>query len=166
MPIVFAGIPGRVAKLDDPGVNQGLLPGAVTVKQAPISYDDRLSIITRVSLAQETSQQFLHTLGGDVYIYVFGDRIGQMTISGLCLALDCEQSELDAGNEAGGWDHGVEKMLDWWKENKLSKRPKPLITMIGNKAIPAFAGQMVVSVFDHKLNLWQFDLNLFVVPER
>lgn len=160
MPIVFEGAPGRVVKLDDPGVTQGLLPGAVAVKEAPITFEQRRSIITRVVLAQETSQQFLHTLGGDVYVYVFGDRIGQMTLSGLCLAMDC------TAGDAGDGEHGVERMLGWWNENRLSKRPQPLIAMIGNKAVTAFAGQMTVSVFDHKLNLWQFDLNLFVVPER
>jgi len=155
MPILFDGAPGRVIALQDPAL-QGVVP---LVKPNPaITFQGQKSLITRLTIAQETNHQFLHALGGDIFIYVFGDRIGQLTISGLAVSKDC-----DGGGDS---EHGFEKMLKYYKDNKLSKRREPMTVMIGQTPVTGFLGGMTGGVFDHKLLLMQWDLTLFLLPER
>ena len=161
MPVVFAGAPGRVIRLDDPAIDQGMLPGMLAIDktgQNALSFKSQKSIVTRVTVSQETSQQFLHTLGGTIYLYVFGDRIGMAAVSGICLGTDCDQP--------GDNEHGVEKMFNWYDTNRLANRSDPLSIAIGNRIFQAYLAQMATAVVDASLNLWQFDLSLFVVPPK
>lgn len=154
MPALFEANPGRVLAVRDPAV-QGLLPPLVDVRPDPVSFQARKAIITRVMIAQETNQQFLHTLGGDIYIYVFGDRVGQLTIGGMCFAHDCDRP--------GDRQHGIEKMLAWYRSNKLSRRRDPVTVMIGRTPVTGFVAGFTADVFDHKLNVMQFSLALMAV---
>lgn len=155
MPVLFQGEPGRVLAMKDPGV-QGVLPPLVSL--AGVNFQDRKSIVTRLTLAQETSHQFLHTLGGDIYIYVFGDRVGQMTIGGMCFALDCDRP--------GDRKHGVERMLEFYRDNKASKKKDPVTVMIGQTPVTGFVTAFNADVFDHKLNIMQYSLGLMAITKN
>ncbi len=158
MAVVFGGAPGRVIRMDDPAIAQGVLPALVDVKPDQITFQKRKSIITRVAMSQETNNQFTHALGGDIYVYVFGDRIAPLTISGMCFAIDCDKE--------GDVEHGMELMLKWYNNNKLSKRKKPVTVMVGQTPLTAFVTGFNAAVFDHKLRIVQFDLMMALVPER
>ena len=97
----------------------------ISIKDVNIGWSTHRSIITRITMSMQGNFQFLHTLGGDIYIYVFGDRVGQMTVSGLCVsANDCT-----AGATAG--QHGLEFVLAYYKSNRISTRATPLTMLIG-----------------------------------
>lgn len=156
MPLLLSTVPGRVIAIAEPGL-QGVLPPLVTVEPA-LTFQERKSLITRLTIGQETSHQFAHMMGGDIFIYVFGDRIGQVTISGLSVAQDC-----DALDDT---EHGFEKMLKYYKQNKLSKRRDPMTMMIGETPFTGFLAGITGGVFDHKLLLMQWDLTFFVPPDK
>ena len=157
MPILFAGPPGRVAVMDDPGVD-AVLPPLLNLSRTALSFRQRKSIVTRVTVAQQTSQQFMHTLGGDVYVYVFGDRIGEMIISGISIAYDCDRP--------GDTEHGIEKVFRWYQANRASKRRTPLLLQLGRKTtFYGFLTNFGTDVLDHKMNLMQYRLGLHVLPE-
>ena len=155
MPLLFEGVPGRVLSIDDP-TTHGMLP-LVTVKPGNISFKEQSSIITHVSLSHGTNHQFLHTLGGDIYVYVFGDRVGQMQIAGLCFAADC-----DAPNA----DHGVEYMIKWYDQYKLSVRKEKVTVMLGHTPVDGFITDVNFGTYDTKLMLVQFTLGMHIVPEK
>lgn len=164
MPVVFAGGAGKIIALNDPAV-QGIIPlvtvgkGNASVSSVtPINFQNQKSLITRVTVSQQTNHQFLHTLGGDIYIYVFGDRIGQMTISGLSAAVDCDNPDDN--------QHGFEKIMAWYNQYKLSAYAKPITVAIGNTTLIGFVAGLNGSVFDHRLFLMQFDLTLMLVPQK
>lgn len=123
----------------------------------PINFQAQKSIITRVTVSQETNHQFLHTLGGDIYIYVFGDRIGQMTISGLSFSIDCDNPDDQA--------HGFEYIMDWYNQYKLSRQQKPITVMIGQTPITGFVAGLSGGVFDHRMFMMNYDLSLMVLPQ-
>jgi hypothetical protein len=111
-----------------------------------------------MALSAETNHQFAHMLGGDIYIYVFGDRIATMTISGMALAYDCDNP--------GDYEHGIEKVMHWYAGNKLSSRSTPVTLMVGHTALTGFLAGFQADVFDHRLNLMSYNLQFFLPPPK
>ena len=75
---IFAVGKNRVVQIPD-----DVAPGRFTFKlDGWQGYRSLQSIITRVGVSKQCSAQLLHTLGDDTYIYTFGHRVGQITISG------------------------------------------------------------------------------------
>jgi hypothetical protein len=70
--------------------------------------------VTGVSIDLGTNHQFLHTLDEFIYVYSFGDRIGQMTISGI--------SFTECSTTAGGSPINV---YNYYMKNRLAKTLKP-----------------------------------------
>src|SRR5271165_5385492 len=125
MPIFFEGPIGTTVMLLDPAV-QGRAQ-LISLSDADISFDRYLSIITRFTFSQAVNAQFLHTLGNAIYIYTFGDRIGQVTISGLSFANDCNGNGISTSGA-----HGAVNMIQWYQTNRLSNRGSPVRILIGN----------------------------------
>jgi len=135
------------------------LPKPLVSPNPSILFAQQKSIITRMTVAQSSSYQFLHTLGGDIYIYVFGERIGTMSISGLSFAKSCAPG--DDGQ------HGLEKMLKWYKQYRLSARPTPVNILIGSSTtLQAFVSDITGDVVDPSLFLVQWTMNLMVIPDK
>jgi hypothetical protein len=51
------------------------------------------SIITGFKVQLKGGVQFLHTLNDFIYVYTFGERMGQVTISGISFYQDCKKLE-------------------------------------------------------------------------
>lgn len=151
MPFLWSGTPGRVTGMPDPAV-----PGAARfVKMQPNhTYESQVSIITRVTISQQTNHQFLHTLGGLIFIYVFGDRIGSMIVQGLSFVESCDN---------GG--RGVDRVLEYYKSNKLTAREDEMEVTIGMTPIRGFMTDMGLDVIDPKTRISQFTYKLTIVPD-
>lgn len=154
--IFFQGKIGRTVAFADPAA-QGSISLASVIPS--IDWTTRRSIITRVTVSQRGNFQFLHTLGNDIYIYTFGDRIGSVTISGLAMASDC-----DASSDA---QHGVEKILAWYSDNRLAQRKSPVLVTIGAQTvIEGFVAGNDCDVVDPSIQLVQYNLSLITLPEK
>lgn len=116
------------------------------------------SIITRITVSHQGNFQFLHTIGNDVYIYVFGDRIGQVTISGLSMTKNC--------GAGGDGMHGFEKILRWYKENRIAQRKAPVVVSIGQTPIEGFVVGLTGDAIDPATRIIQYGLQLAVMPEK
>jgi hypothetical protein len=114
------------------------------------------SIITRVTVASQGNFQFLHTLGGNIFVYVFGDRIGQISISGLSFDTTCGQP---------GGKIGIEHVIQYYNDNRIAGRKTPVKITIGVSTtlqgyIIGFQGDVV----DPKSRIYQFTLQLAMPP--
>lgn len=167
--IIFESNPGKVVRLLDPAVQCA----ARTINFAAnnpdrIRYELQRSIITRVTLSAQVNAQFLHTLGGEVYIYVFGNRIGQISLSGLAFGCPCDPGALvgfvdDAFVFLG--DSGAELMYLWYKDNRASARQGPLRLLIGNTPIDGFVISFTEDVVDAASSLVQWNVTMVLLPE-
>lgn len=155
--IMFQGPPGRVVRLDDPAT-QG--KAYVCGVDPDITFDAQLSIITGMTLAQQTNTQFLHTIGSLVYVYVFGDRIGTLQLSGLSFASPCGQ----AGDV--GPNHGAGKMLDWYRTNRVSRRQTPIKVTIGQELVEGFVTGFTENVVDPATLLVNWGVNITTMPDN
>lgn len=153
MPLLFQTRPGQVVKLDDPALS---CSANFLSLNPDIAFESERSIVTRLTVSQQVNVQFLHTLGSLIYIYVFGDRMGQVNLSGLSFVCDCDD---------GSADIGAEMMLLWYKRHRASKRAEPCRVTIGKTVIEGFVTSFVEDVVDPSLRLVQWGVTMASLPE-
>lgn len=154
--LVLEGRAGTVVALDDLGV-QGSARTVNFDAEAEIGLEFDRSIITGLALSQEVNVQFLHTLGSYIYIYVFGDRMGSVAVSGMSFAADCD-------NE-GNTSHGLELMLKWYRQFRTSRRRSPVRIMIGDTPIDGFVVGFNNQVMDPTTGLVQWTIQTRFLPD-
>lgn len=150
---LFSKQAGLVASFPDP-----TLPATTTLNlEGWGGFKGFKSIITRVNVSAQGNFQFLHTLGGNIYVYVFGDRVGSLGISGLAFDSVCE----DAAGTIG-----IERVLDYYAQNRIANRKTPVKITIGVKT--TLAGYLVAvagDAVDPKSKIYQFNLQFMLAPQ-
>ena len=154
MPLVFQTRPGQVVKLDDPAMECGTR----FLKVDPsITFDVERSIITRLAISQQVNLQFLHSLGSLIHVYVFGDRMGSVTLSGLSFSCACPSG---TGDEIG-----AERIMTWYKRNRASKRASPCRVTVGKTVLEGFVTNFNEDVVDPSLRMVQWTVQMASLPE-
>ena len=168
MPLIFAQNTGRVAAIND-AVAAGSLSLVSLVGNTRVNYQVHNSIFTRVGVSAGGNFQFLHTIANDVYMYVFGDRMGQVVIDGISFADKCAisggtVSQLDPGLR--NFKHGIEEMINWYEKNRISARKDPVFVTIGrSKAFAGFITSLSGSVQDPVHRTVNFQLTISLLPD-
>lgn len=112
-------------------------------------------IATRAKLSPQVNAQVLHTLGGDAFIYVFGDRATPMLISGIAFETICG----DAGRL------GVENVLRYFDRYKASNRKTPLKVTIGRETTrTGYLFSSDVDTEEAARRIWRFNLVMIEIP--
>ena len=156
MPLVFQTRPGQVVQLEDPALACRTSFLSVDPK---ISFETELSIITRMTISQQVNVQFLHSLGSLIHIYVFGDRMGTVSLSGLSFLCGCDDGDSENGMV------GAEQMLLWYKKNRASRKKDPVRVTVGKTVIEGFVTSFTEDVVDSSLKMVQWGVNLSSLPE-
>lgn len=163
MTTLFITHPGQVVAI--PG-DVGSLPLTIFLDDWP-GYPAIRAIITHVGSQSSGNYQFLHTLKEYIYVYVFGERIGDLSIGGLLFAEACELQNnsgvADATNPANGANaaSGFEQLSDYYKSHRIAKRGAPLTIMIGVTGMAKYQGFLVsqrLELVDPQQQLGQFSL--------
>lgn len=123
-----------------------------------IGFQPNRSIVTGVGISRQANPQFSSAIGGDLHVYVFGDRIGEMQVSGLSFLSSCETSE--------NGDNGFSLIQQWYETNKMSAKSEPLRLVIGNVPLRAFVRTFRIGNADPKTAIVQFDIGLSLLPKR
>ena len=151
--VVFSKSEGQVSSFVDP-----TLPARVTLRIGGWGgFLGFKSIVSRVTIASRGNFQFLHTLGGQVFIYVFGDRIGQLGISGLSFDSVC-------GDPAGTL--GIERVLNYYSNHRVAARSTPVKVSIGTATtLSAYLIGVTGDVVDPKSRIWQYNIEMALIPD-
>jgi hypothetical protein len=152
MAVIFSGQRGRVVRLDDAAAQANI---AFLTIDPKIRYESEVSIVTRMMMSQQVNVQFLHTIGAHIYIYVFGDRIGQLGLSGLAFTGACD-------NQVSG----AQKMYQWYKRYRASVRREPVKVTIGSEPIEGFVVNFSEDVVDPSISLVQWNVNMVTLPAK
>lgn len=113
-------------------------------------------IVTDVGIRQGVNAQFLHTLDSAIYIYIFGDRIGDIAIGGLAFIDACS-----------GGGSGVRNAMTYYLGNRASERSGPVMVKFGD--IEPFKAYLLDSVFNllkPETGAVQFTFNFKLLPQR
>jgi hypothetical protein len=150
---IFSRQPGVVASFNDPTI-----PASAALRMEGWGgFSSFKSIITRVSMSTQCNFQFLHTLGGNIYVYVFGDRVGQMSVSGLAFDGSCE---------TGTNVVGIESVLAFYNANRLAARQTPMKITIGARTtLSTYLVGVNADLADANFRMWQFSLQFVVIPQ-
>lgn len=133
-----------------------------TLQGAPIRLDlddwggfpQRTAIIQGISVARNSNYQFLHTLRHFIYIYVFGERIGDLVISGLTLTGRCPNTA----------QPGFDGVMDYWEQQAVHVREDPIGVEVGRTGFLAFLTGAKIDIINPKAGLGQFLLKMNMVP--
>lgn len=154
MPILFASRVGNVTQFDDPAAQCTVSRPLLRVTPS-MDWNQYRAIVTRVTLSQQVNVQFLHTMGSMVYVYVFGDRMGSVGLSGLSFFL-CE-----CGNEPSG----QQDIYNWYKSNRASRRRDPITVSVGSAVINGYVTGFSEDVVDASLHLVQWNVSMMALPD-
>lgn len=150
--VFLSSVPGRVVALPGPVVTASL-----SLENFG-NFSSMRAIITQIAVSNELSAKFQNMLGGNMYIYVFGERPGGLMIRGIAMETSCEDEDSDFA--------GVKKLQDYYNANSAFARSQPLKLTLGlSLTIVCYLVGVQISVADPKLRLWEYSLRFVTVPE-
>lgn len=150
MPITFGTSAGQVVRIKP--------KDAADLFKISFEGADLSLPVTGIAIEQSGNYQFLHTVNNFIYVYSFGDRIGDMTISGLGFANPCGLAAEDIK---------LCKIFEFYDQNKLSAGKKLSVTVSDcSVSFNAFLTGMRTEMVDTQNLVGQWSLRLHVVPNK
>lgn len=142
--VIFSARPGQVAVLPDKGIPAQIRP------QNWGGFASYRAVITQVQISRRCNVQFLHTLRNFIYVYSFGDRVSDLTISGIAFLDSCE-----------GLLSGLDGVEAFYAANRVSVRGLPLVVAFGSLTVlqAHLVGEQN-GIADSQTGLGQFSLQL------
>ena len=128
--------PGFLAAVDEVGIPGIVKVGIVGPASGP--FFSTAAIITGISGDFQTNTRFTHALDNNVYVYSFGDRMGQTTVQGLAFESDCFQARGDfPTNPLSGSSllTGLDQVLLFYRANRVSLLNLPVIVFVGTISV-------------------------------
>lgn len=110
------------------------------------------AIITSGGIVESGNFQFLHTVSDTIYAYVFGDRIGELRVGGVCFATTCGTNE-----------NGIQQVVQHYRANRIGRSGQTVQVSFGAISLRAFLTRMSLDITDSELNIgqWSFSFNTF-----
>ena len=156
MPVLFEGNCGRVAAIPDRVATGAIQLVTVGGTGGLITYQQHNTIITRLGCSMAGNFQFMHTIGNDVYVYTFGDRMGQVVLNGLSFSGNCNSQQ----------EHGFERLYRWYQANRIASRKGPVRVVIGrNTVLDGFLIGLTTDVQDALHRTIQFQMTISMLPD-
>lgn len=99
-------------------------------------FEPAVSLISGIDYDQRSNQQFQYSMDKNVYIYVFGDLMGTVSVRGLAFPRAC----------SGGDRGGLEEVFDYYRTNRASANTNAITVVIGKESIVGFLTAMRIRV--------------------
>jgi hypothetical protein len=148
---LFNNQPGVVAVLDTDGGDDN--PFRVTLDDFPQIGAQSGVIFTELAIQRHGSFQFMHTLRDLVYVYSFGERVGQIRASGMAFARMCSGIE------------GLSTVMDYYENNRLERRADPISIVVGTTSrFRGFLTELNTDIARPEARLAQFGLQFLALP--
>ena len=146
---VFSTTPGAVALLLDPRA----LPLAVTLQDWGNAILTR-SAIQKVGIRSSGNYQFLHTLRNFIYVYVFGEKVGDLTISGISFGGFCGDAYMT----------GPSGLIYYYNTHAISATGMPVEVQIGAAGFYAFLTDIEIDTGDPVTSVGTFTMAFKLLP--
>lgn len=86
-------------------------------------FEEHRAIVTNYQESDSVNFQAMPTLDRRLYLYTFGDRLGQATIQGTAFRSACRDPEER---------HGISRVDDWYRNHRLRADPLAIELMLGD----------------------------------
>ena len=114
------------------------------------------AIIESIGIGLAVNVQFMKSLDEAVYVYSFGDEMGNVKVSGKAFAKSCE------ARSAGD---GLSSIFDYYQRHRASKRKAPVHIALPDSAI-TMQGFLIgshMALTDPIFGFWSFDLSFVML---
>lgn len=118
-------------------------------------FNPTAAIITSPAVSNHANVQFMPSLKESVYVYVFGDNMGSVTISGVAFASKCD-----------GDDSGMTEIFEYYKNYRASQRKEPVEVTFGKESISGFLTASDISSRDPDQLTLDFKFTINTLPEK
>lgn len=154
MPVFFTHARGSVVQLQGQSHSpDGALPFTIQVQDMGIEPGRSGNlIVTQAAIIEKGNYQFLHTLNETIYVYVFGDKIGELRLSGVAFENPCHDV------------NGVQTILAMYRDHRLAEFGGPVTISLGNDSYRGFLTGMSVDLIDPERLLAQWALRFHSFP--
>jgi len=113
------------------------------------------AIIEAPAMQHRVNIQFMQSLEDAVYAYVFGDKMGHVTLSGVAFAGKCE-----------GSSSGLKDLDDYYKKFRASQRREVIAVTIGPVTQSGFLTQLDIQSRDARMMLLSFTMTINTLPKK
>lgn len=119
------------------------------------------AILTSAGVVQNGNFQFLHTVNDQIFVYVFGDRISELRVSGISFGTYVGENPLACyPSQAGTMD-----VFPFYRQKRIAVKAEPLLVRIGERGMfRAFLTGMNFEVTDPETMLGQFSYSFHSFP--
>lgn len=192
MTMLFEKSLGRVVQIQMPAETCRISAFSMTPE---VTFTTQNAIVTKVGLSQNANVQLAQSLGKRVNVFVFGDKIGSIGVSGLAFGCACDPSStslidilrsgyagavgavggVDAGNlvneflggrnQPSATPHGIGQLLKFFNTNKASTRATPISMTIGDVALSGLLLGFTAEIVDPVSSVAQWGMNISTLPE-
>lgn len=111
-------------------------------------------IVTKLDYKQATNTQFQQSLENIIYVYSFGDQMGDLTVSGMAFPRVCGDGNVN----------GISELFSFYKSNRVSKEVSALRITFAKEVIRGFLVSMALSTVDPSAGIHTFSLLLKTIP--
>jgi hypothetical protein len=172
---IFSAQPGRVIAVTGNGLPMQVLIGNPPIATTPFgplddsrfrkpggsSFNDFKAIIQNLGVSGQGGAQFRHTLMDYIYVYVFGERVGDLSIGGLAFHSACNEPD------GGASPTGLERILDYYQRFRITSYPLSLTIAIGTLiTFEAFLIGINGQIVNPETSLAQFTMQLKYIPNQ
>jgi len=121
------------------------------------------AIITQAAVVQNGNFQFLHTINDQIFVYVFGDRISELQVSGISFGTyGGADPESCSPEEPGTMD-----VFPYYRQRRIAVKAEPLLIRIGRGGVfRGFLTGMNFEVVDPETMLGQFSFRFHSFPTQ
>lgn len=128
------------------------IPGRIRIG----GFEPKAILVSGIDFIQRTNQQFQYSLERDVYVYMFGDLMGALTVRGLVFPEMCSGED------------GLFEILQFYTENRAVVRGESVSVAIGSQLIVGFMTELqlhaTTGAYDAAPPTETFDITINTVP--
>ena len=114
------------------------------------------AVTTGVRVAFGSNHQFLTTVRNFIYVYVFGDHMGEFSINGITFTGGCNSGGID----------GLSGVLSYYRQKNLAATGKPVSVQLGAGSFRAFLTGVEATMDDPAQSIGKFKMQFNMVPPK
>lgn len=110
------------------------------------------ALLQSLDLSQRTNQQFSLSLRQTIYLYVFGNQMGEVNITGSLFASSCDSSD------------GFTKIMAFYTKYRLSSNTEPVDIEVGGTTFEGYLTGLKIHPTDPNTLLTPFSMDVRLLP--
>lgn len=160
---IFSSQPGRVTAVVGTGLVMRLDIGQAAGPGSPDSrwqgFEGFRAIIQALGISGQGGFQLAHSLRDYIYVYVFGERAGEIQVSGLAFHSGC--------GDDGSSPTGLELVYAYYQRARITSNPLPVSIAIGGMLeFTAFLTGVNLGIVDPGTSMSNFALRFSYIPDQ